>query len=330
MAGGFRCAGCGTPPSRRGYQDADLQGETDEARNSLKNRPMRSSIALLALTCFAAGCAYGSGSDTGAAAMPAWPGDGTAGPRSEPSTATYSVYVGAESADLIHGGKFGPEVARVARTFPVGEIAVETEGLHGFNMSRDGEYLKWTTDLGVRDGKLWQYHTGLDTLVGGPNDLGWFLALIDLTPDGLCAFVTNCSLDGQRVPSTVSAVCTPEMIEVDHMETCVMPFGLRTAPDGTHFYTNCMTNDLLVEVDTRTFQVSRYFSVAPGQEGPWEKPDHDGMHEMHHDGAAGHDMGEMGAGEGMAGMDHSQMGPYPMSNVCSPTWAEPSADGTKV
>lgn len=218
----------------------------------------------------------------------------------------------------------------MTKTFPVGALAVETEGPHGFNMSRDGESLHWTTGHGVPAGKLWKYHAGPDTLMGGPTDLGWFPATIDLTPDGLYAFVANFNLHGEHVPSTASVVYTPDMIEVDQIATCVMPHGLRMAPDGTHLYTNCMMNDLLVEVDTRTFQVRRYFSVAPGAEGPWEKPDHEGMHEMHHDGAAGHHMGEVGAGEGMAGMDHSQMGRYPMSNVCSPTWAEPSADGTKV
>jgi len=194
----------------------------------------------------------------------------------------------------------------------------------------------------AKDGKLWKYHAGPDTLVGGPNDLGWFPATIDLTPDGLYAFVANFNLHGEHVPSTVSVVYTPEMIEVDQIETCVMPHGLRMAPDGTHLYTNCMMNDLLVEIDTRTFQVSRYFSLAPGSEGPWEKPmSHEQMHAMHHpDGGDGHEMGgdhEMGdghdmeeMGDGMAGMDHSQVGPYPMSNVCSTTWAEPSVDGTKV
>jgi DNA-binding beta-propeller fold protein YncE len=231
------------------------------------------------------------------------------------------VYVGAESADLIHRVTWGPLGASVEKTIPIGELAVENEGPHGFNMSRDGEYLYWTTGHGVPDGKLWKYHAGPDTLVGGPTDLGWFPATLDVTPDGLYAFVANFNLHGEHVPSTVSVVYTPDMLELEQIETCVMPHGLRMHPDGTRLYTNCMMNDLMVEIDTRSFQVSRYFSVKPGEEGPWEKPamDHGGMDHAAHAAEMGHDMG------GMEGM-----GPFPMSNACSPTWAEPSADGSMV
>jgi DNA-binding beta-propeller fold protein YncE len=227
--------------------------------------------------------------------------------------ATYYVYVGAESADLMHRVAWGPDGAVVDQTTPVGEIAVETEGPHGFNTSRDGEFVYMTTGHGVPDGKLWKFHAGPDTLVGQPTLLGWFPATVDLTPDGLYAFVANFNLHGEMVPSSVSVVYTPDMIEVDQIETCVMPHGLRMAPDGMHAYSNCMMNDVTVEIDTRTFEVSRMLSVKPGQEGPVDPPtDMSGMdHER--------------MGEGM--MDH---GGLPMSNECSPTWAEPSVDGSKL
>lgn len=57
---------------------------------------------------------------------------------SAPLDAVYSVYAGAESADLVHRIRFGPEGASVDRTVPVGETVVETEGPHGFNTSPDG------------------------------------------------------------------------------------------------------------------------------------------------------------------------------------------------
>jgi len=228
---------------------------------------------------------------------------------------TYYVYVGAESADLMHRIAWGPEGARVDATVPVGEIAVETEGPHGFNASRDGEFIYMTTGHGVPDGKLWKFHAGPDTLVGEPTLLGLFPATLDLTPDGLYAFVANFNLHGEMVPSSVSVVYTPDMIEVDQIETCVMPHGLRMAPDGLFAYSNCMMNDVTVEIDTRTFEVSRMFSVKPGQEGPVAVPEPG----MDHSGMA---MGGMEMG--MGGMDH---GGLPMSNECSPTWAEPSADG---
>jgi DNA-binding beta-propeller fold protein YncE len=105
------------------------------------------------------------------------------------------------------------------------------------------------------------------------------------------------------------------MIEVEQIETCVMPHGLRIAPDGHHAYSNCMMDDLLVEIDTRTFDVARRFSVAKGAEGPVE------VHAMAGGGSARH------GGMDHGGMDHGGMS---MDPSCSPTWAEPSPDGSRV
>ncbi|MDE2753821.1 MAG: hypothetical protein OXI83_14685, partial [Gemmatimonadota bacterium] len=44
--------------------------------------------------------------------------------------ALYYVYVGAESADLLHRIRFGPDGAELDRTIAVGEMATETEGPH--------------------------------------------------------------------------------------------------------------------------------------------------------------------------------------------------------
>jgi DNA-binding beta-propeller fold protein YncE len=169
-----------------------------------------------------------------------------------------------------------------------------------------------TTAHGVPDGKLWKYAAGADTLVAPPILLGWFPATLDLTPDGLYALAVNFNLHGEMVPSTVSVVYTPDMVEVQQIETCVMPHGLRLAPDGLHAYTNCMMDDQLVEIDTRTFEVSRRFLVAQDAEGPLEQP-------------AGH------AGMDHGAMDHGAMGSgQAMDPSCSPTWAEPSADGSRI
>jgi DNA-binding beta-propeller fold protein YncE len=236
--------------------------------------------------------------------------------------ATYWVYVGAESADLMHRIRFGPEGAVVEKTTPVGEMAVENEGPHGFATSPDGRYIYMTTGHGVPDGKLWKFEAGPDTLVAAPILLGWFPATMDVTPDGLYAFVVNFNLHGEMVASTVSVVYTPDMVEVDQIETCTMPHGLRMAPDGIHAYSNCMMDDQLVEIDTRTFEVSRRFSVATGAEGPIEvMADSD----MDHDGPVHAAMHADHMAEGMhTGGGHS------MDPTCSPTWSEPSADGSLI
>ncbi len=190
-----------------------------------------------------------------------------AGAQQRPS-ADYYVYVGAESADLLHLVRFGPDGAVLDRTIQVGEMATETEGPHGLNLSADGRFLFMTTGHGVPDGKLWKFHAGPDTLVGDPILLGYFPATLDLTPDGLYAFVANFNLHGEMIPSTISVVYAPDMIEVEQVETCTMPHGARLDAAGVYLYSACMMDDQVVEIDTRTFEVSRRFSVAEGAEGP--------------------------------------------------------------
>lgn len=213
------------------------------------------------------------------------------------------MYVGAESADLMHRVRFGPEGAAVDQTTAVGEIAVETEGPHGFSRSPDGRFVYFTTGHGVPDGKLWKYHAGPDTLVGPGVLLGWFPATIDLTADGLYAFVSNFNLHGEHVPSTISVVYTPDMVEVDQIETCVMPHGGRMDPSRTFFYSNCMMDDLLIEIDTRSFEITRRLSVA--QKSSLDEPS---------------------SGDGMV---HSVDGGA-MEPSCSPTWVQPSVDGKRL
>lgn len=259
----------------------------------------------------------------GACAGAAAPSGAPAPSQMAPDKAYY-VYVGAESADLIHVVRLGPDGVTVARTTPVGEIPVETEGPHGLAVSPDGRHLYMTTAHGVPDGKLWKLDAGAGTLVAAPVLLGNFPATLDVTPDGLYAFVVNFNLHGEHVPSTVSVVYTPNMVEVDQIPTCTMPHGLRLSPDGLFAYSMCMMDDQLVEIDTRTFEVSRRFSVASGGEGPidhYTEPEiMTGARGMR----AAPDEADMG---GMEGMHHEHEA---MAPTCSPTWAEPSPDGELV
>ena len=259
-------------------------------------------------------------------------------------TRDYWVYVGAESADKLHRVRFGPAGAAVERTIEVGELAAEMEGPHGLVISADAKFLYMTTGHGSPDGKLWRYALGPDTLVGPGIFLGNFPASIDVTPDGLYTFSANFNLHGDMIPSTVSVVYTQNNSEIARIVTCTMPHGSRIAPDGAHQYSACMMDDQLVEIDTRTFEVSRRFSLAKGKEAP----------------LAIDNMGAMSGG--MAGMDHvthdrnrvaaatspkpttgptvdpAQAGRAAMGiekhamepNSCSPTWAQPSVDGARV
>ena len=259
----------------------------------------RAGAAATLLLCV--GCVSGSASGTTA--------DGGPVARAADPGAVYRLYVGAESADLIHQIRFDGTLS-VERTTLVGEIPTETEGPHGLRVSPDGRHLYMTTGHGFPDGKLWKFETGADTVVAEPILLGYFPATIDLTPDGLYAFVVNFNLHGEHVPSTVSVVYTPDLVEVEQIETCVMPHGARIAPDGLFLYSNCMMDDQVVEIDTRTFRVARRFSVAPGREGALDPET----------GAATAMGGGMG---GMRGMAAGSMA----GSSCSPTWVQPSPDG---
>jgi len=240
--------------------------------------------------------------------------------RSSPAkpTATYWAYVGAESADLLQRIRFGPEGAVVEKTIPVGELAAEMEGPHGVQISRDGKYLHMTTGHGFPDGKYWKFELGPDTLVGNSINLGFFPASLDVTPDGLYAFVVNFNLHGEMIPSTVSVVYTPSNTEVAQTTTCVMPHGSRISPDGLRQYSACMMDDQLVEIDTRTFAVARRFSVAKGKEGAIPVSVAQG------DEHAQHAMAQPQA-QPSGGPRHT-MPPA----TCSPTWAQPSATGTHI
>jgi DNA-binding beta-propeller fold protein YncE len=258
-------------------------------------------------------------------------GAGQAGSRPAPKpTNTYWVYVGAESADFIHRIRFGPQGTAVERTTLIGELPNEMEGPHGLAISPDGTYLYMTTGHGRPDGKLWKYELGpdADKLVGDGIPLGMFPASIDVTPDGLYSMSVNFNLHGDMVPSTVSVVYTPDGTEVARVVTCTMPHGSRVDPSGTRQYSTCMMDDQLVEIDTRTFAVSRRFSVAKGKEGP--------IAATAADAHAGH-----GAAPGTRAapkpvVDPAEVG-YPAGErhqmspaTCSPTWAQPSADGRKI
>jgi DNA-binding beta-propeller fold protein YncE len=240
----------------------------------------------------------------------------------EPPTSDYWVYVGAESADLIHRIRFGPGGAVVEKTIPVGELAAEMEGPHGLTISRDGKYLFMTTGHGFPDGKLWKYHLGPDTLVGPGTLLGNFPASIDVTPDGLYTLSANFNLHGDMVPSSVSVVYTPSNTEIARVVTCVMPHGSKLEPSGMFQYSGCMMDDQLVEIDARAFKVSRRFSLAKGKEGPLPAEDE---HSMHMAAKTSTGLPVDPADVGYQGKKH-QMAP----NSCSPTWAHPSADGSRI
>ncbi|HWV56886.1 MAG TPA: YncE family protein [Longimicrobiales bacterium] len=180
---------------------------------------------------------------------------------------TYYLYVANESSDIVSKVAFSPDSgARVVKEIPVGLMLADPDAPHGLAVSPDGE--SWYVSLahGTPFGSVWKYSTAEDTLVGRVQ-LGRFPASMGLTPDGTFLFVSNFNLHGEHVPSGISVVYAPEMIEVARPTTCVMPHGGRVNVAGTRHYSTCMHSDQLVELDaTSTFQVTGRMSLIPGAE----------------------------------------------------------------
>ena len=211
----------------------------------------------------------------------------------------YRVYVANESSDLVSRVVFTPgEGLAVEKEIPVGIMPGDNDGAHGVSVSPDGRHWYVTIAHGTPRGYLWKFHAGPDTLVGRTR-LGLFPATMGITPDGQFLLAVNFNLHGDMVPSDVSVVYTPEMIEVARVRTCLMPHGSRVGAAGSLHYSACMHSDRLVEIDLETFEVSARFDVTPGMEG-LERP----------------------AAEGP---DHAGHADRADDRVCSPTWVEPGA-----
>ncbi len=223
----------------------------------------------------------------------------------------YLVFVASEAVDKVALVRFGPAGAKIEREIPVGIMPTEPDGPHGVAVSPDGKSLFVTTAHGQPFGYLWKF----DAATGRPVrrvELANFPASMQVTPDGWFAYVVNFNLHGDMVPSSVSVVAVDSMLEVARIPTCVMPHGSRINTQGTRQYSTCMMNDLLIEIDTRTFAVSRHFMLAKGKE--------------HGDSGAPHMEHHGAAQTATAPPSHHAMPPV----SCSPTWAQPSADGSRV
>lgn len=228
----------------------------------------------------------------------------------EPPDKDYWLFAASEGNDQIALIDYGPRGIRVDRINTTGIMPADVDGPHGVAMSPDGKFYYVTTAHGTPFGYLWKYATKNDSLAGRVM-LGNFPATAQVTPDGAFVYVVNFNLHGEMVRSDMSVVAADEMVEVARIPTCTMPHGSRINPQGTKQYSGCMMDDVAVEIDTRSFGVSRYFMLTKGKE-----------------------MGMVGApavtssGQAMSG--HGMEPTKPGDVSCSPTWVQPSADGSRI
>ena len=178
-----------------------------------------------------------------------------------PPTRDYHVYVASESADRVALVRFGPGGITIERERYVGSIPNEVAGPHGVAVSPDGKHYFVTTAHGMPFGYLQKYSTATDSVEGNVA-LGNFPATVQVSPNGFYVFVSNFNLHGDMVPF----VAADEMTEIARIETCTMPHGSRLTADGRKHYSTCMMDETLVEIDTRTMNVSRHFILTAGHE----------------------------------------------------------------
>ena len=215
----------------------------------------------------------------------------------QPPTQDYLVYVVCESADRVVLIRFGPKGFRIEHETRIGLMPMDINGPHGIAVSPDKQYLYVSVGHGRPDGSVWKLKAGTDEVVRFAP-LGLFPATTDISRDGAFIYVANANFHGDMIPSSISVVATDEMAEVKRITTCTMPHGSRLNPQGTKHYSACMMDDLLAEIDTQTFEVSRYFMLSAGKE-----------------------MGTTGAPDKQMKMNDL---------TCVPTWAQPSNDGSEI
>jgi len=209
----------------------------------------------------------------------------------------YLVYVVCEAADKVVLVRFGPKGARIEHETHIGLMPTGINGPHGIAVSPDKQFIYVTVGQGRPDGSVWKLKVGTDELVRYKS-LGLFPATVDISSDGEFIYAANANFHGDMVPSSISVVATEEMIEVKRITTCTMPHGSRLNPQGTKHYSACMMDDMLAEIDTQKFEMSRHFVLSAGKE------------------------------MGMPGAPHEQMKMGELT--CVPTWAQPSNDGSEV
>jgi DNA-binding beta-propeller fold protein YncE len=179
--------------------------------------------------------------------------------------AHYYVYVANESSDLVSLVRYGPDGAVLEKDIEVGIQPADLDGAHGLSVAPGGKHLFVTIAHGTPYGMLWKFETGSDALADSLT-LGLFPATIGITPDASMAFVVNFNLHGDPVPSSVSVVFLPAMLELAEIRTCVKPHGSRVNHSGTLAYSVCVGDDQLVEIDVDQLKVKRRLFLGPGQE----------------------------------------------------------------
>lgn len=233
----------------------------------------------------------------------------------------YYIYVCAESEDEVALIKFDGKKAVVEKTIPVGVWPLEIEGPHGITVSPDGEHWYLSMAHGMPYGHLYKYETGTDKFVERV-ELGMFPATMEISKATGLLYVVNFNLHGGHSnASTVSIVDPDEMVEVERVETGIMPHGSRILNNGLKHYSVAMMSGMLYEIDAMSMEVTRTLRTSPPA-APMKMSSKKGKHSSH----SMHSMNNSKKmsnkdKKGNAAMGHMAAG-HSMPNE-KPTWVYP-------
>ena len=175
----------------------------------------------------------------------------------------YYLYCATESEDEVALIRFDGKVAHVEKRISVGVWPIEIEGPHGITVSPDGDYWYLSMAHGLPYGHLYKYKTGTDEMVDR-LELGLFPATMGISNATGLLYIVNFNLHGGHTePSTVSIVDPDEMIEIDRVETGIMPHGSRLLNNGLKHYSVAMMSGILYEIDAMTMEITRTIATAP-------------------------------------------------------------------
>ena len=180
-----------------------------------------------------------------------------------PQSGTYTIYVCAESDDVVEKIAFSGGSFQLIKSIPVGIWPTEIEGPHGLAVSPDGRY--WFLSMAHAQpgpfGTLYKFDTASDTPIG-EVELGMFPATMAISPSIGLLYVVNFNLHGLPEPSSISVVDPESMSEVGRVDVGVMPHGARMNRQGTRLYSANMMDDTLTEIDTYRMEITRMLALS--------------------------------------------------------------------
>lgn len=190
----------------------------------------------------------------------------------------YFIYATAESEDQVALLRFDGSNIHLEENIAVGVNPVEIEGPHGINISPNGDYwfLSMAHGVGSPNGILYKYSTENNKLVG-QVELGFFPATLEVSKSTGLLYIVNFNLHGGHDEiSSVSIVDPDLMVEIERVQTGVMPHGSRLLNNGLKHYSVAMMSGELFELDAVEMVITRKLKTSS-----MNKSHHSMMHHNH-------------------------------------------------